>query len=278
MPELPDLTIVAEILSRHLAARRITAACEMRPLVVRPLRYGDTAASFLVGRAVAGVRPRGKFLLLALDGGTAVAVNCMLAGRLRLCPPNDRPRVRDYFAATFAGDDGPPLDLRYHDVKGMGKVYLTPDPALIPGFSELGPDALDPALTAEEFAARLRRFTGEIKGILTREGLVAGIGNAYADEILFRAGLYPFRKRPSLSAIEIAGLYAAMRAVLSEAVETLRMRMGDDPETELRDFLQVHNRVGQPCPRCGHPISRVTLAQRFTDFCRECQPGTLVRR
>ncbi len=69
-----------------------------------------------------------------------------------------------------------------------------------------------------------------------------------------------------------------MRAVLSEAVETLRMRMGDDPETELRDFLQVHNRVGQPCPRCGHPISRVTLAQRFTDFCRECQPGTLVRR
>ena len=278
MPELPDLTIVAEILTRRLAGRQITAARELRPLVVRPLQYGDTPESFLVGRTVREIRPRGKFLLIALDDDTDLAVNCMLAGRLRLCAPGDRPRTRDYLAVTFAADDGPPVDLRYHDVKGMGKVYLTPDLAAIPGFVDMGPDALDPTLTRDVFAARLRPFRGEIKGILTREALVAGIGNAYADEILFRARLYPFRKRPSLSADEVIALYDAMRAVLGEAVDTLRDRMGDDPETEIRDFLQVHNRVGEPCPVCGNVISRVTLAKRFTDFCRVCQPGTLVRR
>jgi formamidopyrimidine-DNA glycosylase len=108
MPELPDLTIVAEILTRHLAGRQISAAREIRPLVVRTLQYGDTPASFLAGRTISEIRPRGKFLLSSLDNGAWMAVNCMLAGRLRLCGPGDRPRSRDYLAVTFGGDDGPP--------------------------------------------------------------------------------------------------------------------------------------------------------------------------
>jgi len=170
------------------------------------------------------------------------------------------------------------VDLRYADLKTMGKVYLTRDLDLIPGFAEQGSEALDPQLTLEHFQERLRRRQGEIKGILTNQAVLAGIGNAYADEILFRAGLYPFRKRPSLSAEEVERLYQAIRSVLSEAIITLRERMGDDIDIKLRDFLEVHGKGGTPCPLCGTSISEIRARNRLTNFCGTCQPGTMIGR
>jgi len=273
MPELPDLEIIKDVLARRLVGERITEVVILRPLVVRVLDPDATPESFLVGRTVAEVSRRGKFLRLTLDDGGWIAVNAMLAGRLRYTIAAQRVRVRDYVRIRF--EDGGTLS--YHDLKEMGKVYLTRDLDAVPGYSGMGPDALAPDLTVEGFLQRLHPFRGEIKGVLTRGEAVAGIGNAYADEILFEAGIYPFRKRSSLSRDEQVRLYHAMRNVLTRAIDVLRERVGERIEVEVRDFLAVHNKAGELCPRCGHPISEIRVANRVTNFCRSCQPGTLIR-
>ncbi len=271
MPELPDLEVIREFLSPRLAGVAIESAEVRRPLVVRNLLGGDPG-EHLVGRRFGAVARRGKFLLLPLDSGVTVVLNPMLAGRLRYGAPLGRDRVRDALVLGLA--DG--HELRYHDAKDMGKVYLAADLDQVPTLADLGPDATDSDLTLDLFRQRLRRHTGEIKGMLTNQAFVAGIGNAYADEILWQAGIYPFRRRPTLSDEEVADLYEAMAATLAAAVETLRERVGVDIDVEVRDFLAVHGKAGQPCPRCGTAISEVTRQRRSTNFCRSCQPGLMV--
>jgi formamidopyrimidine-DNA glycosylase len=273
MPELPDLEVIRLYLAPRLAGVSITSAKVRRPVLVRNLLGGD-AAAHLVERSFAGVGRRGKFLVLSFDDGTALVINAMLAGRLRYGEPLGRHRVRD--ALVLGLTDG--RELRYHDAKDMGKLYLVRDLVQVPTLAGLGPEANSPELTLDPFRERLRRHRGEIKGILTNQTFVAGIGNAYADEILWRAGLYPFRRRPSLSDEEVARLYEAMRAVLDEAVETLRARVGADIHIEVRDFLAVHGKTGQPCLRCGSDISSVSRSRRTTNFCRSCQPGLMIGR
>jgi formamidopyrimidine-DNA glycosylase len=271
MPELPDLEVIREFLAPRIVGVSIVSAEVRRPLVVRNLLGGD-AAGHLVQRNFVAVRRRGKFLVFRLDEGVTLIVNPMLAGRIRYGEPLARHRTRD--ALVLSLDDG--YELCYHDSKDMGKIYLTADPALVPTFSDLGPEANDPDLTLEAFRERLRSHHGEIKGVLTNQSFLAGIGNAYADEICWRAGLYPFRRRPSFSDDEVAQLYSAMQAVLTEAIETLREQVGEAIDVEVRGFLAVHGKAGQPCPRCGNPISKVTRQRRMTNFCRTCQPGLMV--
>ncbi|HLF26295.1 MAG TPA: zinc finger domain-containing protein [Anaerolineae bacterium] len=152
----------------------------------------------------------------------------------------------------------------------------------------MGPEAL--AVSLEEFRERLRPFRGEIKGVLTRREFtpaprwrakrasagVAGIGNACADEILWAARLHPYRKRTQLTAEEMGRLYDALRATLLEAIEKVRAEMGEAIHLEPREFMAVHLKTGEPCPRCGAPISLVGANQRITNFCRTCQPGGLI--
>jgi len=271
MPELPDLEVIREFLVQRIVDVPITSAQVRRPIVVRNLLGGDVACH-LVGRRFSDVGRRGKFLLLPLDDGAKLVINPMLAGRIRYGQPMSRHRARDALVLRFA--DG--RELRYHDAKDMGKVYLTNDLTRVPTFASQGPEATDPALTLEVFRQRLRLRRGEIKWVLANQTFVAGIGNAYADEICWRAGLYPFRRRPGLTDDEVARLHSALRAVLAEAIETLRARVGDAIDKEVRDFLAVHSRAGQPCPRCGSPISEVKRARRATNFCRTCQPGLMV--
>ena len=271
MPELPDLEVIREFLAPRLAGVQIVSAEVRRPLVMRNLLGGDLAES-LPGRRFAGAQRRGKFLLLPLDDETWLVLNPMLAGRIRYGEPLARHRVRDALVLGLA--DG--YEIRYHDAKDMGKVYLTADLDQIPTFDELGPEATDPDLTLGLFRERLSRHHGEIKGILTNQRFVAGIGNAYADEICWRAGIYPFRRRPSLDADEVARLYSAMNGVLNESIATLRERVGEAIDVEVRDFLSVHGKAGGPCPNCGNEISKVTRQRRTTSFCRTCQPGLMV--
>jgi formamidopyrimidine-DNA glycosylase len=271
MPELPDLEVIRGWLSQHIVGARIDSAQIRRPLVVRNLLGGD-AGEQLVGQTFSAVQRRGKFLLLSLDGGATIVINPMLAGRIRHGEPLARHRARDAVVLGLA--DG--TELRYHDARDMGKIYLVSDLNQVPGLNELGPDATDPALTLDLFRERLGRRRGELKGILTNQTFVAGIGNAYADEILWRARLYPFRRRPTLSDDEVGRLYEAMRSELAEAIESLRPRVGDRIDVELRDRLVIHNRTGDPCPACGSPISKVTRQRKTTNFCRTCQPGLMV--
>jgi formamidopyrimidine-DNA glycosylase len=273
MPELPDLEVLRRYLAPRLEGVEIVTVEVRRPLVARNLLGGEMQDQ-LAGRRFSQVRRRGKFLMLGLDSGAWLVINPMLAGRIRYGEPLGRHRSRDALVLGLA--DG--QELRYHDAKDMGKVYLVEELGQVPTFDELGPDATDPALTLEVFWQRIKRHRGELKGILTNQRFVAGIGNAYADEICWAAKIYPFRRRPSLDEAEMVALYSAMRWVLALTIEALAERLEDRTDQEVRDFLAVHGRAGLPCPRCGTPISKVTRARRTTNFCRQCQPGLMVGR
>ena len=169
-------------------------------------------------------------------------------------------------------------ELRYLDDKQMGKVYYVKEEQLaqVPVLSEQGPDVLS-GISYEDFGQRLKKFHGEIKGVLTRGAFISGIGNAYSDEILFAAGLSPFRKTRSLSQTELRRLYESCPRVAREAIDVLRERMGEKTHVKIRDFLKVHNKGGQPCPACGGNITQLTANQRITSYCRRCQPGMLIK-
>ena len=135
----------------------------------------------------------------------------------------------------------------------------------------MGPDALDPGLTLDAFRDRIGRHPGELKNLLRNQAFVAGVGNAYADEILYAARLGPFRKRSTLAAEEIDQLYAAMRSTLLASLLLLRERVPPTFEKQVRDHLSVHNRGGQPCHRCGSKITAVSAGGFPTAYCRSCQ-------
>jgi formamidopyrimidine-DNA glycosylase len=157
----------------------------------------------------------------------------------------------------------------------MGKVYLLPAGVErpVPGLAEgeIGPDADDPALTLEEWRTRIRRHPGELKNLLRNQAFVAGIGNAYSDEICHAARILPLRKRSTLAPEEIDELYRATRSTLASAIEVLRERVPPTFETQVRDFLAVHLKGGQACPRCGTRISEVKPGGFVTSYCRGCQ-------
>ena len=276
MPELPELEVVCEVLQRRVVGQTLRAVEVLPPggpLVIRDLtRLGFEAA--LTGAAVLGVVRRSKFLVFTFAAGQPplfLALNPKLTGRLQLAHPAEKRLARTHVVFTLSGGE----QLRYRDQKKMGQLYLTHDLAAVPDYAALGPEPFD--LTLEAFRARLRPFRGEIKGVLTRGECVAGIGNAYADEILWAARLHPYRKRTQLTTEEVERLYAAMLSTLSDAIVRVRQTMQDHIDQERRDFMAVHMRTGQPCPRCGTPISLVAANDRITNFCRTCQPGGLIK-
>jgi formamidopyrimidine-DNA glycosylase len=290
VPELPDLTIVAEAFHAALAGRSITSSAAPAPLAVR-----GTPAELqaLVGQRLEAVRRRGKFLLLELDRDRAV-VNPMLTGRFQLAEPKAKQPTKTAVVLGFGPRSGGPRDaapwtngapwipaddapseVRYRDPTQMGKVYLLPAGAGRPvpgmGEDEQGPDADDPELSLDVWRARIRRHPGELKNLLRNQAFVAGIGNAYSDEILHAARLLPFRKRSSLASEEIDELYAATGSTLARAIDILRVRVPPTFEQQVRDFLAVHMKGGQPCPRCGTRISEVKAGGFVTSYCRGCQ-------
>jgi formamidopyrimidine-DNA glycosylase len=270
MPELPDLTVVAEELARRVAGRTLVEATAPTPILMRATPQELAALS---GATLGETRRRGKFLLVPFarhDGEERIlATNAMLAGRFWLVPTGERVRARTGLRLRL--DDG--LDLRYVDREMLGKLYLVAPDRLddIPGWADMGPDADDPELTLDAFRQRIRRHPGELKPLLRNSRFVAGIGNAYSDEILWEARLAPFRRRSSLKPDDIDRLYHAMRSVLADAVERLRVLVPPDIQTQHREFLKVHLRGGDPCPRCGRELRQIG-GREATTFCRTCQP------
>jgi len=291
VPELPDLTVVAEAIDAALRGRPITAADAPGPLAVRgtPAELGA-----LVGQRVTAIRRKGKFLEIDLDRDRVV-VNPMLTGRFQLASPGAKLPTKTAVVLGF-GERGPtpgfkparwtvgaawlPTDdarpeVRYRDPTQMGKVYLLPAgmdrPVPGMGSDEMGPEADDEALTLDVWRERIRKHPGELKNLLRNQAFVAGIGNAYSDEVLHAARLQPFRKRASLAPEEVDELYAGMRTTLTHAIDVLRERVPPTFETQVRDFLAVHMKGGQPCPRCGTRITEVKAGGFVTSYCRGCQ-------
>ncbi len=290
MPELPDLAIVADAFHAALAGRTVSSAEAVAPLAVR-----GTPAELqaLAGQRLETVRRQGKFVLFELERDR-LAVNAMLTGRFQLAGPSaKRPSStavvlafgqraagpRDAAAWTRGADwlpgDADLAEVRYRDPSQMGKVYVLPAGVRrdVPGLggADQGPDADDVGLTLDVWRERIRRHPGELKPLLRNQAFVAGIGNAYSDEILHAARLSPFRKRASLAHEEIEALYRAARAVLENAKTVLRERVPPTFETQVRDFMAVHLKGGQPCPRCGSRLSEVRSRSEATTWCRTCQ-------
>ena len=282
MPELPELEVVRDVLQARITGRaiaRVTLSGRGGPIVARDL-IGNGFAETLTGARVEEVLRRGKFIIFNLrkDNTTLgpanirLAMNPKLTGRFQLTAPGAKKAGPVHVVLHFPDPDE---ELRYVDLKRMGQLYLAEALSDVPTFSEMGPDALD--ISQDKFQSRLKRFRGEIKGVLARERFVAGIGNAYADEILWKARIHPYRKRTELSSEEIERLYLAMQEILSESIDKVRLAVGEDIHLKPRDFFAVHMRGGESCPRCGGNISEVSAGGKITNFCRSCQPGGLIR-
>ncbi len=272
MPELPELELLGETLTRYLGGKTITEVVlnPARAFVIRhpPQDFAEN----LRGRVVKDVHRRGKFLLFGFADSTEhLVINPMLSGRFACCSRAAPKLAATCFTLRLAGGD----EMRFLDATMMARVYLTDDPdAEVPTLAELGPEALDPRLDFAAFSARLRKHRGEIKNVLRNQAFVAGIGNAYADEILWEARLRPLRRTSTLDDGERAALYAAMRSVLSDATRIIKEQYaaGKHPlHKQDRSFLKVHGKGKAICPRCGHRISSIHSGGESTYFCRGCQ-------
>lgn len=262
MPELPEVETVTRSIT-PLVGRRIVSA-EFRN--VRVLRGGDPdrMAERLHGCKIAGVRRYGKFILISLSGGGYLLVHLGMTGRLLL---GGAPGKHTHAILTL--DRGV---LLYDDSRQFGALELHEDfPARV---ARLGPEPLE--VTFDDFAAELRKHKTTIKALLLNQTFVRGIGNIYADEALFRAGIHPQTRAQRLRGDRARRLYDAMVAVLTEAIAAGGSSISDYVDAEGRKgFFQfnhrVYQRTGEPCKSCGTPIRRVLVAQRSSHFCPKCQ-------
>ncbi len=278
MPELPELEVVKEVLRRRVIDQTIADVQAIgggSAILVRSLTQQHLAEA-VTGARIAAIDRRGKFLIFTLDPAVQesllyLAINPKLSGRLQLAQPQDKKLPKTHLIFSLSNGQ----QLRYVDQRTMGQLYLAADPSQVPDYAALGPEPFDVSL--EEFRERLKPYRGEIKGVLIRGEFIAGIGNAYADEILWAAQIHPYRKRTDLMVEEIERIYTTLQAVLRAAIEKIRVEMGEAIHREPREFMAVHMKSGEPCPRCGTPISVVSANQRITNFCRTCQPGGLIK-
>ncbi len=274
MPELPEVETTARSLRPHLAGRAIVGvrAPDYLPLIA-PYR-GEEFVAALLGCRVREVGRRGKYLLLFLEDGRVLSVHLGMSGRLLFLPrgtPSDR-----HTHAVLELEGGQALHFR--DPRKFGRIRLLSAEAYVALDRRLGPEPLSPAFTQEVLAERLRRHPrARLKALLLDQRFLAGLGNIYADEALFRAGLHPLRPA-QLSGEEIARLHRAIREVLEEAIAaegtTLADRgflFGAGEEGRFAERLQVYGRAGQPCPRCTTTLRREYVLGRSSTFCPCCQ-------
>lgn len=268
MPEWPDLHVLRGRIAKALSGKRITRVRVHDPLVLRVTRPLDAA---LTGRVLTDVSHRGRFLAFTFDDGSRLVVNPMLSGLFDLLPAETKIRATTSFALTFEGD----RDLRYRDDTRMGKVYLLgpgDDDRAVPQLAEQGAEAGTLAWTADEFAKRAKATRRELRNLLMDDEFIAGIGNAYADEILWAARLHPKRRVASLDPGEMDRLRGALRATLERAAEIVERELPVELGTKVRTHMNVRGHVGDPCPRCGTKIVRTRHGLDEMYVCPRCQP------
>jgi formamidopyrimidine-DNA glycosylase len=272
MPERPDLEYVVPILAKELKGAQITAVRVDKPVVLRVL-LPSKIEELLVGRKILGAERRAHFVRFPLSAGEPaieMIVSPMLAGRFTIGPAEAK-APRDT-AMTWTLADG--RALRYRDDVQMGKVYVLAKDALesVPGAAKIGVDVLDPkAFTLAAFTALAKARRDQAKVFLMDKAALDAMGNAYADEVLFEAGIHPKAMVRSFSAEEIAKLHAAIVTVLGDARRTIAERRPALDE-KLRDFLKVRGRPGEPCVRCGTKLRRAGVHGHDAIFCPTCQP------
>jgi formamidopyrimidine-DNA glycosylase len=272
MPELPEVETVAQGLRASLVGRTITGA---EVLWTRSVVPPDPVAfaRCLTGQAITDVGRRGKWLVMTLRDGDTLLIHLRMSGRLLLesepCLDNRHLRV------LLSLDDG--RRLSFVDQRKFGRLHLTDDPAQVLG--ALGPEPLSDAFTVERFEEMLRQRRGCIKPLLLNQHFLAGLGNIYADESLWRARIHPLRPANTLAPVEVQRLHEAIRSVLRAAIAsggtTLANGTFQQADGQVGEFvgkLAVYGQAGQPCLHCGTAIERTKVSQRSTHFCPQCQP------
>ncbi|HXY42523.1 MAG TPA: DNA-formamidopyrimidine glycosylase family protein [Vicinamibacteria bacterium] len=265
MPELPDLLYILSRLRERLLGRRASAERVREPVVLRFAVRGNL--SLLLGRPLLDVSRKSHFLVFRFEG-LDLAVNPMLAGRFRLATPGEPDEGTMAFVLGF-GD----VELRYLDDKKMGKAYLilTDDWKAVPGMQTGGLDILSPEFTRERFVSLLKRRRDQVRVFLLDKRALDSLGNAYADEVLFEAGIHPKTFCRSLSHEDGVRLHDAIVKVMSEAVAEVERR-AEPIEVKVRDFLKVRRK--ESCPRCGGKLRTAGVKGMDSWFCPHCQPAT----
>ena len=251
-----------ERIAAALVGKKVVAVRVGDPVVLRALEPVD---ELLIGRTLRSVAHHGKYLVFAFDGFD-MTVNPMLAGIFSLVPAGAKVSKDTRLRLEFEGG----MELRYRDEVRMGKVYLG---VTAPGFADIGPDAGTFAWTETEFAERARAKRSEIRNLLQDQTFLSGIGNAYADEILWDAGLHPKRRVGSLTAAELSRLYRSLRSVVANGLHEVEAVMPAELGKKPRDFMKVRGRAGSPCPRCHATLMRRRKGLDDVDLCPKCQPA-----
>lgn len=272
MPELPEVEYVARQLRATLPGRRFIGVETRWERAIQGMAPEEFAAE-VSGRTVVAVGRRAKYLLLTLDDQRLLIIHRRMSGNLLLWPAGEP--EPPYLRVSFTLDDG--RRLLYTDPRKFGRIALATTEALSVMFASLGPEPLEEAFTPAALAARLTGHARAIKATLLDQQVVAGLGNIYADESLFRAGIHPLRPANSLTTAEVARLHAGIQGALTTGISHGGTTFGrhrdiyDEAGVNL-EHVEVYRRAGQPCLRCGAPIERIVVAQRGTHFCPRCQP------
>lgn len=274
MPELPEVETYVRELAPTLTGRTITAARVFWPrTIAEPLAEEFTAR--IAGLGFNHFDRRGKYMLLGMSDGSTLIVHLRMTGKLLILPGDSEPQKHTHVWMQL--DDG--TTLHYNDPRKFGRIWLVP--TVEPVLSKLGPEPLADDFQIDVFAEKLKGRSAAIKALLLDQSIVAGVGNIYADEALFRAGIHPARHGGDLSPNEITRLHSAIRDVLEAGIarrgSTLGasnlqnyLRPGGMPGDFQNEFF-VFRRTGEPCLICGTPIQRIVIAQRSTHFCPNCQ-------
>ncbi len=273
MPELPEVEALRDFLTEHLTGREIV---RVLPVAISVLKTYDPAPAALEGRRVTAVHRYGKFLDVATEDGPHLVTHLARAGWLRWQDPlpDGVPRPgKGPLALRVALETGAGFDLTEAGTQKRLAVYVVTDPTLVPGVARLGPDPLADDFDEARLAALLRTERRQVKGALRDQSLIAGIGNAYSDEILHAARMSPFKLAASLTPEESTRLHTALRTTLTEAVERSRGLAAGRLKAEKKSGLRVHGRTGKPCPVCGDTIREVSFSDSSLQYCPTCQTG-----
>jgi formamidopyrimidine-DNA glycosylase len=272
VPELPEVEALAAFLTER-AVGRVVARVDLAAFSV--LKTYDPPVTSLQGLEVTGVSRHGKFLDLDVSG-LHLVVHLARAGWLRwsdaLSPTP--PRIgKGPLAARVHLDDGSGFDLTEAGTQKRLAMYVVHSPYDVPGVARLGPDPLGPGFGVNELAAILDGSRQQLKGLLRDQSVLAGVGNAYSDEVLHAAKLSPFRLGSSLSPSEVEGLYDSLQSVLRDAVARAHGLAAGDLKKEKKTAMRVHGRTGLPCPVCGDTVREVSFADSSLQYCPTCQTG-----
>jgi formamidopyrimidine-DNA glycosylase len=276
MPELPEVEALAAFLREH-AKGRVVARADAASFAA--LKTFDPPLSALTGRSITDVGRHGKFLDLTAtgpDGDLHLVFHLARAGWLRWredIPDKPVKPGKSPLAFRLVLDDGAGFDLTEAGTQKRLAVYLVKDVADVPGVATLGPEPLADDFDVDALAAILKGRRTQIKGVLRDQHIIAGIGNAYSDEVLHAAKMSPFKLASSFTPDEVATLHAAMVTTLREAVERSAGLAAADLKGEKKTGLRVHGKTGQPCPVCGDTIREVSFADSSLQYCATCQTG-----